>query len=47
MSESLPDHTHVWRYERTDEDWFDGDETDIYKCTVDGCGATDRRYIPR
>lgn len=37
-------HEHRWVFERTDEDWFDGDETDVYRCE---CGAIDKRYIPR
>lgn len=38
------DHDHVWRFVRTNENWFDGDEVDIYECD---CGACDKRYIPR
>lgn len=37
-------HVHEWRYVRTVEDWFDGDEEDIYECS---CGATERRYVAR
>jgi len=37
-------HQHEWVYARTDEDWWDGDETDVYECA---CGAKDPRYIPR
>jgi hypothetical protein len=29
---------------RTDSDWWDGDETDVYRCA---CGETQERYIPR
>lgn len=41
---SVSEHEHVWTFLRTDEDWWDGDETDVYACA---CGARDRRYIPR
>ncbi len=37
-------HEHVWKYVRTFENWFDGDEEDLYECA---CGEKDRRYIPR
>jgi hypothetical protein len=37
-------HEHQWTFHRTDSDWYDGDEEDIYKCE---CGETQRRYIPR
>ncbi len=37
-------HEHHWTFYRTDSDWYDGDEEDIYKCE---CGETQRRYIPR
>jgi hypothetical protein len=37
-------HEHVWVFVRTDADWWDGDEEDIYECA---CGARDVRYIPR
>lgn len=30
---------------RTDEDWFDGDEIDVFRC--DECGAAIKEYIPR
>lgn len=26
------DHDHEWRFVRTVEDWWDGDEEDIYDC---------------
>ena len=38
------EHEHEWTFVRTSENWFDGDETDIYACP---CGELDRRYIPR
>lgn len=37
-------HSHL-DYLRTREDWFDGDETDIYKCR--DCGTIIEEYIPR
>lgn len=37
-------HVHRWQYVRTDENWFDGDEEDVYKCE---CGETKTKYIPR
>lgn len=40
-------HEHVWEYSHTDADWWDGDADDIYVCTIEGCSAIDRRYIPR
>lgn len=45
--ERAEDHVHVWRFLRTDEDWFDGDEEDVYECATEGCNARDKRYIPR
>jgi hypothetical protein len=41
------DHEHVWQFLYTVEDWWDGDETDVYECAMEGCGATNREYIPR
>lgn len=41
------DHRHQWEYLRTHEDWWDGDEEDIYGCVVEGCDARDVRYVPR
>jgi hypothetical protein len=41
------EHEHRWVFHRTDEDWFDGDEVDVYRCAVEDCTATDKRYIPR
>jgi hypothetical protein len=32
-------------FRTTHENWFDGDEVDIYDCN--DCGATVRVYIPR
>ena len=40
-------HTHDWMFLYTDEDWWDGDEVDVYVCAVEGCKATDKRYVPR
>lgn len=34
-----------WRYLRTREDWYDGDEDDIYIC--ERCGKQIEIYIPR
>lgn len=34
-----------WKYLRTREDWYDGDEDDIYECGV--CGKQIEVYIPR
>lgn len=39
-----PTHKHKWVYVRTDENWFDGDEEDIYRCE---CGEVETRYIGR
>jgi hypothetical protein len=50
MTDSEPlfdSHEHQWVFHRTDSDWWDGDEEDIYRCAADGCTAIDRRYIPR
>jgi len=47
MTEVNSEHVHAWVYDRTDEDWFDGDETDVYRCGFEGCEARDYRYIPR
>lgn len=41
------EHEHQWKFLRTDEDWFDGDEEDVYECTIEGCNARKRKYIPR
>lgn len=41
----MTDHVHVWRFKRTDENWFDGDETDVYEC--ENCNELDYRYVPR
>lgn len=41
------DHLHQWKYSHTYEDWWDGDEDDIYICTVEGCKARKTEYIPR
>lgn len=38
-------HEHVWVYDHTYDDWYDGDSDDYYKCTI--CGKFDRRYVPR
>jgi hypothetical protein len=43
----MEEHEHVWVYVRTREDWWDGDEEDVYACAVEGCNALDYRYIPR
>ena len=40
-------HEHQWVFVRTDSDWWDGDEDDVYHCSVNGCSAWERRYIPR
>lgn len=37
-------HVHDWRFVRTDADWWDGDEEDVYECE---CGAKEARYIGR
>jgi len=44
---SPEDHEHVWKFSHTYESWWDGDEDDIYKCTVAGCKARDNRYVGR
>lgn len=41
------DHKHIWRFLHTSENWFDGDEEDVYECAVEGCKKKDRRYVPR
>lgn len=38
------EHEHEFHFVRTDEDWFAGDETDIYECD---CGEMRSEYIPR
>lgn len=43
----MVEHEHVWEFLRTYEDWWDGDEEDIYRCTVDDCTERKRVYIPR
>ena len=43
----VPEHEHQWVYDHTYEDWWDGDEDDIYKCSVPGCTKTKTVYIPR
>jgi hypothetical protein len=45
MTES--DHIHQWVFVYTIEDWWDGDEEDVYECSVDGCKERKREYIPR
>jgi DNA-directed RNA polymerase subunit M/transcription elongation factor TFIIS len=41
-----PPCTHEHRtFLRTREDWFDGDEDDIYRC--DDCGEVFAVYVPR
>lgn len=42
-----PAHEHIWQFLYTYEDWWDGDEDDVYGCVVVGCKARDRRYIGR
>jgi phage terminase large subunit-like protein len=41
------EHEHKWKFEYTNDNWFDGDETDIYSCEVEGCTERKRVYIPR
>lgn len=43
MSEDECDHE--WVFIRTDEDWFDGDETDVYECKK--CKTKTWKYIGR
>ena len=43
-ADSVSPHEHEWEYLRTYEDWWDGDEEDVYVCQ---CGVRERRYIPR
>lgn len=35
---------HVWAFVRTDDDWADGDEINVYRCH---CGATHYRHLSR
>lgn len=42
-----PEHEHVWKFLYDSYDWWDGDGEDVYECTVPGCNARDRRYVPR
>lgn len=44
---STATHEHVWEFVYTSEDWYDGDEEDVYKCTHPGCLERKRIYIPR
>lgn len=45
---NLPDdHVHQWEFRYTSENFFDGDETDVYRCVADGCNAYKKKYIPR
>jgi hypothetical protein len=51
MSESneplFDSHEHQWVYDHSYDDWWDGDSDDIYRCSVEGCTATQTRYVPR
>lgn len=38
------EHAHEWRFSHSFEDWWDGDEQEVYVCD---CGERDYRYIPR
>lgn len=40
-----PHPRESWVYLRTREDFYDGDEDDIYECGV--CGSIVEEYIPR
>lgn len=48
---TIPDvtdhHEHVWVFDYTYDDWWDGDSDDIYYCSVDGCHAIKSEYVPR
>lgn len=39
------DCKHIWEFLRTCDDWWDGDEDDIYECKL--CGKQRIEYIPR
>ena len=43
----VTEHEHQWVFLRTYSDWWDGDEVDIYECSVDECTAGQTRYISR
>ena len=36
---------HRWRFVRSDDEWPDGDEIDVYRC--DDCGAMNHRHLSR
>ena len=38
------EHIHEFKFAYTIEDWWDGDEEDVYKCE---CGEIQRKYISR
>lgn len=42
-NEQTPEHKHQWQFKYTWEDWWDGDEEDVYVCTVEGC--TERKWV--
>lgn len=46
-STEATEHEHVWVYDHTYDDWWDGDSDDIYKCTVPGCLKIKKVYISR
>lgn len=41
------EHEHVWVFHHTYSDWYDGDEEDIYYCSVEGCKERKVVYAPR
>ena len=43
-ADTVAAHQHEWKYVKTFENYWDGDEEDLYECE---CGEKDRRYIPR
>lgn len=45
MPDETPPCKHEWVFSHTVEDWYDGDEDDVYVCTK--CGARKSVYIPR
>ena len=48
MDKSKDDkHIHTWVWAYTSENWFDGDEVDVYMCVEKGCNEKKKEYIPR